>query len=75
MQVLRGFESYRFRQQLNQGEIMAKPKQTASERDRTLSGQWTKSEKRAEASRQIMDSKKRTHAINKAFKNNQFLSK
>ena len=56
-------------------KVMAKPKQTASERDRTLSGQWTKSEKRAEASRQIMDSKKRTHAINKAFKNNQFLSK
>ena len=54
---------------------MAKPKQTASERDRTLSGQWTKSEKRAEASRQIMDSKQRTHAINKAFKTNQFLSK
>ena len=53
---------------------MAKPKHTASERDRTLSGQWTKSEKRAEASRQIMDSKKRTHAIIKAFKNNQFLS-
>ena len=56
-------------------KVVAKPKQTASERDRTLSGQWTKTEKRAEASRQIMASKKRTHEINKAFKNNQFLSK
>jgi hypothetical protein len=54
---------------------MAKPKQTASERDRTLSGQWSKSEKRADASRSIMDSKKRTHAINKAFKQNQILNK
>lgn len=54
---------------------MAKLKQTASERDRTLSGQWTKSEKRAEASRQIMDSKKRTHAINKAFRQAQILAK
>jgi len=54
---------------------MAKSKQTASERDRTLSGQWSKSEKRAEASRSIMDSKKRTHAINKAFKQNQILNK
>jgi hypothetical protein len=54
---------------------MAKPKQTASERDRTLSGQWTKSEKRAVASRQIMASKKRTHEIIKAFKQNQILNK
>jgi hypothetical protein len=54
---------------------MAKPKQTASERDRTLSGQWSKSEKRAVASRSIMDSKKRTHEINKAFKQKQILAK
>ena len=54
---------------------MAKPKQTASERDRTLSGQWTKSEKRAVASRQIMASKKHTHEIIKAFKQNQILNK
>ena len=54
---------------------MAAPKQTASERDRTLSGQWSKSEKRAEASRQIMASKKRTHEINKAFKQTQILNK
>ena len=54
---------------------MAKPKQTASERDRTLSGQWSKSEKRAVASRSIMMANKNTHAINKAFKQNQILNK
>ncbi len=54
---------------------MAKPKQTASERDRTLSGQWSKTEKRASISRQMMDSKHRTHAVLKAFKQNQILNK
>jgi hypothetical protein len=54
---------------------MAQPKQTATELSRTLAGQWSKSEKRAEASRQIMASKKRTHEINKAFKQNQILNK
>jgi hypothetical protein len=54
---------------------MAKPQQTASELSRTLAGQWSKSEKRAVASRSIMDSKKRTHAIIKAFKQNQILNK
>lgn len=54
---------------------MAKPQQTASELSRTLAGQWTKSEKRAEASRSIMAANKRTHAINKAFKQNQLLNK
>jgi len=54
---------------------MAAPKQTASERDRTLSGQWSKSEKRAFASRSIMMANKRTHEINKAFKQNQILNK
>ena len=44
-----------------------KPQQTASELGRTLAGQWTKSEKRAEASRQITMANRRTHAINKAF--------
>ena len=47
---------------------MAKVQQTASELSRTLAGQWSKSEKRAEASRQIMAAKKRTHEINKALK-------
>jgi hypothetical protein len=54
---------------------MSKPKQTASERDRTISGQWTKSEKRAHVSRQMMDSRVRTHAIIKAFKQGLFLNK
>jgi hypothetical protein len=54
---------------------MAQPKQTSTELSRTLSGQWSKSEKRAEASRSIMNSKKRTHEIIKAFKNKQILSK
>jgi hypothetical protein len=46
---------------------MAKIKQTASERDRTLSGQWTKNEKRAAVSRSIMRANQHTRAINKAF--------
>ena len=46
---------------------MAKPKQTASERDRTLSGQWSKTEKRAAASRSIATAKQNTHRILKAF--------
>ena len=55
---------------------MAKPpKQTASELSRTLAGQWSKTEKRAEASRQIMASKKKTHEVIKAFRNAQFLAK
>jgi hypothetical protein len=54
---------------------MAKPQQTASELSRTLAGQWTKSEKRAEASRSIMAANKRTHAINKAFRQGQILNK
>ena len=54
---------------------MSTPKQTASERDRTLSGQWTKSEKRAHISRQMMESRARTHAALKAFKQGIFLNK
>jgi uncharacterized coiled-coil protein SlyX len=46
---------------------MAKQQQSASELSRTLAGQWTKTEKRAAASRSIMESKKATHLINKAF--------
>jgi hypothetical protein len=49
---------------------MTKPKQTASERDRTLSGQWTKSEKRAAVSRSISQARQRTHLILKAFAQN-----
>jgi len=54
---------------------MAKPQQTASELSRTLAGQWSKSEKRADISRQIKDSKQRTHAILKAFRQSQILNK
>ena len=54
---------------------MAKPQQTASELSKTLAGQWTKSEKRAEISRQIMASKKRTHEIIKAIKQATFLAR
>jgi chorismate mutase len=53
---------------------MAKIKQTASERDRTLSGQWTKSEKRAAISRSIAEAKKNTHQILKAFRQQQHMS-
>ena len=52
---------------------MAKIKQTASERDRTLSGQWSKTEKRAAASRSIMTANRNTHAINKKFKQQQLM--
>jgi hypothetical protein len=54
---------------------MAKPQQTASELSRTLAGQWTKTEKRAEASRSIMAAKKHTYEILKAFKQAQILNK
>lgn len=50
-----------------------KPQQTASELSKTLAGQWSKSEKRTRASRVIMEANKRTHAINKAFKQQQLL--
>jgi hypothetical protein len=52
---------------------MAKFKQTASERDRTLSGQWTKSEKRAAVSRSIMIANRNTLAINKKFRQQQVM--
>lgn len=54
---------------------MAQPKQTATELSRTLAGQWSKSQKREHASRSIMMANRRTHEINRAFKNKQFLSK
>ena len=52
---------------------MAKPQQTASELSRTLAGQWTKSEKREQASREIMEANQRIKAINKAIKQQQFM--
>ena len=52
-----------------------KPQQTTSELGRTLAGQWTKSQKREHASRSIMAANKHTHAILKAFRQNQLLNK
>jgi hypothetical protein len=52
---------------------MAKTQQTASELSRTLAGQWTKSEKRERASREILEANQRTKAINKAIKQQQFM--
>jgi hypothetical protein len=37
------------------------------------SKQWTKSEKREHAARQIMEARKRTHAINKKFAQQQHM--
>jgi hypothetical protein len=54
---------------------MAKLQKTATELSRTLSGQWTKSEKRAAVSRSIAQANKRTHEILKAFKQSQFLNR
>jgi len=54
---------------------MAKPQQTASELSRTLAGQWTKSEKREHASRSIMAANQHVKAINKAFKQQQIISR
>jgi hypothetical protein len=42
-------------------------KQNAGELSRTIAGQWSKSEKREQATREIMEAKRRTHAINKKF--------
>ena len=52
-----------------------KQTQTASEHARILAGVWSKSEKRAHASREIMAANKRTHEINKAIKQATFLAK
>jgi hypothetical protein len=54
---------------------MAKPQQTSSELSRTLAGQWTKSEKRAAASRSIMFHNRLAHEKVKAFKQGVFLNK
>jgi hypothetical protein len=40
-----------------------KQRQSAGELSRTTAGQWTKSEKRERAFREIMECKKRTHQI------------
>ena len=45
-------------------------RQTATELSRTLAGQWTKSEKREHATRQIMESNRRAYQILKTFRQN-----
>lgn len=54
---------------------MTKAQQTSSELSRTLAGQWSKSEKRSEASRQIAAAKKSAYEKIKAFKQTQILSR
>ena len=49
-------------------------KQSAGELSRTISGQWSKTEKRAAASRSIAEAKKNTHRILKAFRQQQHMS-
>jgi hypothetical protein len=54
---------------------MAKPQQTVTELNRALAGKWTKSEKREQASREIMAAKRSAHEKIKAFKQGVFLNK
>jgi hypothetical protein len=42
-------------------------RQNAGELSRTIAGQWSKSEKREHAARQIMEANRRAHAIRKRF--------
>ena len=42
-------------------------KQSAGEFSRTISGQWSKSEKRMAASRAIMEANRQAHRTTKAF--------
>jgi hypothetical protein len=51
---------------------MAK-RQSAGELSRTIAGQWSKSEKRAAASRSITEANKNTHRILKAFRQQQHM--
>jgi hypothetical protein len=48
-------------------------KQSAGELSRTISGQWTKTEKRVAASRSISEANKNTHRIVKAFRQQQHM--
>ena len=50
-------------------------KKNSGDVSRVVAGQWTKSEKREHATRQIMAARKRTHAINKAFLRQQFVNR
>lgn len=51
---------------------MAK-KQSAGELSRTIAGQWTKSEKRERATREIMECKRRAHQIRKRLAQQQHM--
>lgn len=42
-------------------------KKNTGDVSRVIAGQWSKSEKREHATRQIMEANRRTHAINKRF--------
>jgi hypothetical protein len=42
-------------------------KQSAGELSRTIAGQWSKSQKREHATRQIMEANKQAHAARKRF--------
>lgn len=50
-------------------EVNIMKKQSAGELSRTIAGQWSKSQKREKAAREITEMKKKTHQINKQFKN------
>jgi hypothetical protein len=41
--------------------------QSAGELSRTIAGQWSKSEKRSTATREIMEANRRAHQIRKKF--------
>jgi hypothetical protein len=42
-------------------------KQSAGELSRTIAGQWSKSQKREQASREIMEANRNAHLIRKKF--------
>ena len=44
-----------------------KPQPKTTEFSRTIGGQWSKSQKREQATREIMEANKRTHLVNKKF--------
>ena len=48
-------------------------KQSAGELSKTISGQWTKTEKRSAASRSITEANKNAHRIVKAFRQQQHM--
>jgi len=48
-------------------------RQRAGDQSRTVSAQWSKSEKRAAASRAIMEAKRRAHQILKKFAQQQHI--